>query len=85
MKKRTNQDLLGITSASFDHRSEAFRQKMFNHFQSKGRQLWTEIAVLPERKSNGPVIFSEEGARPLVTGGPATPVPPWERLQATPC
>lgn len=59
MSKRNDQDLFGMTLALFDHRSEAFRQKMSNHFQSKGRPLWTDIELFPERKRNHPGIFSK--------------------------
>lgn len=62
MRKLNDQHLFGMTLALFDHRSEAFRQKMFNHFQSKGRQLWTDIEIFPERKKNSPVVFSKESA-----------------------
>lgn len=67
MKKRSDRDLFGITLALFDRRSEAFRQKMLNHFQSNGRQLWKDIEIVPDRKKRLDYIL--EGKRLTGRGG----------------
>ena len=46
-------DLFDSSFASFDHRSEAFRQKMFEHFLVKQSQLWPDIEEILE--NNEPV------------------------------
>lgn len=61
MKKRSDRDLFGITLAVFDRRSEAFRQKMLDHFQSKDRQLWKDIEIVPDRKKR--LDYIPEGKR----------------------
>ncbi|MDQ3186812.1 MAG: hypothetical protein M3Q16_10250 [Pseudomonadota bacterium] len=62
MKKHNDQDLFGMTLALLDHRSAAFRQKMLNHFESKGRYLLADIDIFPDRKNNSPVRFLRESA-----------------------
>ena len=61
MRKR-NDDVFGIASALFDHRSAAFRQKMFRHFQSSGHEHWISIEKIPERKKNENIILYKESA-----------------------
>ena len=60
MKKRNDQDLFGIAFASFDHRSAAFRQKMFKHFQANSQKHWRTIEKLPETERNHGVIYFRE-------------------------
>lgn len=62
MKKRNDQDVFGIAFAFCDHRSAAFRQKMFRHFQSGGSERWTNVERMPERKEKEAVIFFKESA-----------------------
>ncbi|WP_156304429.1 hypothetical protein [Nitrosospira briensis] len=62
MKKHDDQDVFGIASALFDHRSAAFRQKMFRHFQSSGHQHWISIEKIPERKKHESAILHKESA-----------------------
>ena len=62
MRKRNDHDVFGIASALFDHRSAAFQQKMFRHFQSSGHQHSINIEKMPERKKHENVILYEESA-----------------------
>jgi hypothetical protein len=41
-------DLFDSSFASFDHRSEAFRQKMSEYFLAKQSQLWPDIEEILE-------------------------------------
>ena len=50
-KPRDN--LFDSSFALFDHRSEAFRQKMSEHFLAKQSQLWLDIEEILE--NNEPV------------------------------
>jgi hypothetical protein len=50
---KTSDNLFDSSFASFDHRSEAFRQKMFEHFLTKQSQLWPDIEEILE--NNEPV------------------------------
>lgn len=45
-------DLFDSSFASFDHRSEAFRQKMFEHFLAKQSQLWPDIEEILENNES---------------------------------
>jgi len=47
MEKPSN-DLFDSSFASFDHRSETFRQKMFEHFLAKRSELWLDIEEILE-------------------------------------
>jgi hypothetical protein len=47
MEKPSN-DLFDSSFASFDHRSEAFRQKMFEHFLAKRSELWLDFEEILE-------------------------------------
>ncbi|SEL08780.1 hypothetical protein [Nitrosovibrio tenuis] len=57
--KKYDHDLFDFAFALLDHRSEAFRQKMFKHFQSTGRRLWTDVEKIPGRKRNEPISHLE--------------------------
>lgn len=60
MKKQRDQVLFGNAFASFDHRSAAFRQKMFEHFQTNKRRQWKTVERLPETGKNHGVIYFRE-------------------------
>ncbi|SEO01341.1 hypothetical protein SAMN05216404_11016 [Nitrosospira multiformis] len=60
MKKHLDQVLFGNAFASFDHRSAAFRQKMFEHFQTNKRRQWKKVEGLPEAGKNHGVIYFRE-------------------------
>jgi hypothetical protein len=47
MEKPSN-DLFDSSFASFDHRSETFRQKMFEHFSTKQSQFWLDFEDILE-------------------------------------
>jgi deoxyribodipyrimidine photolyase len=51
MEKPSN-DLFDSSFALFDHRSEAFRQKMFEHFLAKRSQLWPDIEEILENNES---------------------------------
>lgn len=62
MKRHNDKDLFDVTFPQFDYRSEAFRQKMLNHFHSNSRKLWAGIEIMQDRKKYNPVILSKESA-----------------------
>lgn len=62
MMKRNDQDVFGIAFASCDHRSAAFRQKMFKHFQSSSYNHLAVIEKIPVRKKDEAVILFKESA-----------------------
>lgn len=62
MKKRNDQDVFGIAFDLCDHRSAAFRQKMFTHFHSSGNEHWTNVERIPERKKNEAILLFKESA-----------------------
>lgn len=43
-----SEDSFDGSFASFDHRSETFRQKMFEHFSAKQLQFWPDIEEILE-------------------------------------
>jgi hypothetical protein len=55
MEKPSN-DLFDSSFALFDHRSEAFRQKMFEHFLAKRSQLWPDIEEILENNESAKSI-----------------------------
>lgn len=62
MHKHNDRDLFGVTLALFDYRSGAFRQKMLNHFQSNGQNLWSNIEIVRGKRKYGAVTLSKEVA-----------------------
>lgn len=60
MKKHNDQDFSGIAFASFDHRSAAFRQKMFEHFQANSPKHCRTIEKLPDTQRKHQVIYFRE-------------------------
>jgi hypothetical protein len=60
MKKHRDQVLFGNAFASFDPRSAAFRQKMFEHFQTNKCKQWKTVERLPEAGKNRGVIYFRE-------------------------
>ena len=60
MKKHRDQVLFGNAFASFDPRSAAFRQKMFEHFQTNKCEQWKTVERLSETGKNHSVIYFRE-------------------------
>lgn len=65
MKKHNDQDLHGSTLALLDRRSEAFKQKMLKHFQSKRPAALDLYRLLPGTEEKQPGYILE--------GKPLTP------------
>jgi hypothetical protein len=58
MKKNNDQGFSGTAFASFDHRSAAFRQKMFEHFQANSPKHCRPIEKFQGECMNASPCFS---------------------------